>query len=176
MINFTAITAPALATLLALAPAAQATNVDSAHMALGRAIASTGINLRINPGTCTQRSADGWYWAARNELVVCQDNYTTANVEVPWTSNDLDTLRHEAHHLVQDCIDGSRQGGLNTVYVDSPRFVVGTLDQGKIKSIIKSYAENGATIETVRTELEAFAVAHLDDPAEIAADIQNYCL
>ena len=173
--NFTTLTAPALAALLALAPAAQAINVDPGHMALGRAIASTGINLRINPGVCARRSADGWYWAARNELVVCQDNYTTANVEVEWTANDFDTLRHEAHHLIQDCLDGSRQGSIQTVYVDSPRFVVGTLDQGKIKSIIKSYSDNGATLETVRTELEAFAVAQTNDPTEQVRDINRYC-
>ena len=144
-------------------------------MALGRAIASTGTNLRINPGVCARREANGWYWASRKELVVCQDNYTSANVEVPWTANDFDTLRHEAHHLTQDCLDGSRQGSIQPVYVDSPGFVVATLSQRQIGNIIKTYRENGATVETVRTELEAFAVAQTNDPAEQVRDIKNYC-
>ena len=174
MTNFITLTAPALAALLLAGQAAQATNVDPGHMALGQAIAATGTDLKINPASCNENQADGWYWAAKNELVICQDNATTVGVEVPWTSNDFDTLRHEAHHLIQDCQDGRLNGNLQNVYVNSPRFVTSVLDQGKIKGIIGSYLEKGE--DTVRTELEAFAVAQTNDPAEQVADIKGYCL
>ena len=171
MIKFTA---PTLAALLAFAPAAQATNVDSGHMALGRAVAATGIDLKINPAACfTDNEAFGWYWAARNELVICQENATQPNVEVRWTAEDFDTLRHEAHHLTQDCLDGSTDGDIQNIYKDSPAFVSGVLSQGKIKRIISAYIDRGT--DTVRTELEAFAVAALNDPLEQATDIKRYC-
>ena len=169
----TSLTLPLVAVGL-VAAQAHATNVDPGHMALGRAIAATGIDLKINPDICNYQEADGWYWAAKNELVVCQDNATKAGEEVAWTSNDFDTLRHEAHHLIQDCLDGNLQGDIQNVYVDSPRFVTGVLTQNQIRRIASAYEERG--IETIKVELEAFAVAVADDPAEQVRDIQRYCL
>jgi len=168
------IAATSLAIALSLAPAAQASNVDPGHMALGHAIVSTGLNLKINPAPCfTKTSAQGWYWAARNELVICQENATQVDVEVRWTAEDFDTLRHEAHHLIQDCVDGSINGDIQNIYADSPGFVVSVLSQRHIGSIIDSYRDSGEA--TVRTELEAFAVAAVNDTAEQVRDIKNYC-
>ena len=168
------LTATALA-FIALTSPAHATNVDPGHMALGRAVASTGIDLVINPSTCSERDADGWYSAREGELAICQDNASQAGVEVPWTANDFDTLRHEAHHLIQDCIDGRLDGDLHNAYVDSPAFVTSVLPQRRIKGVIRSYLERGATEAVVRSELEAFAVAQVNDPSEQVADIQRYC-
>ena len=167
-------TATALAAVLALAPAAQALNVDSGHITLGRAVVATGIDLKINPTECfTDNDSFGWYWAARNELVICQENATQPNVEVRWTAEDFDTLRHEAHHLTQDCLDGTTDGDIQNIYKDSPAFVTSVLSRGKIKRIIDAYIDRG--VDTVRTELEAFAVAQQNNPLEQAADIKSYC-
>ena len=165
MNKFITLTAPALAASLAIASASKAVNVDQGHYELGLAVVSTGIELKINPEACFVKDASfGWYWAARNELVVCQQNATQPGVEVRWTAEDFDTLRHEAHHLTQDCLDGSTDGDIQNIYKDSPAFVTGVLSQRKIKTIIKAYIDRGA--DTVRTELEAFAVASLNDPLE----------
>ncbi len=94
--------------LVATSRGAEAQNVDPGHMALGQAIVSTGVQLKINPKECFagDNTAMGWYWAAKNEMVVCQENATRANTEVNWTAEDFDTLRHEAVHLVQDASVG----------------------------------------------------------------------
>ena len=42
-----------------------------------------------------------------NSIMICQDDrIETSDQEVEWTENDYDTLRHEAHHVVQDCMKG----------------------------------------------------------------------
>ena len=66
----------------------------------------------INPDRCDTEKAYGWYWAAANELVVCQENKIKgSNAQVEWTEEDYDTLRHEAHHLVQDCMARDNRDG-----------------------------------------------------------------
>ena len=156
----------------AFAPASLAASDYPAHVELGRVIRSSGINVKINPSACNG-SSFGWYWAQKNELVVCQENGRAGGPEVRWTEEDLDTLRHEAQHLIQDCYDGSRQGALHTIYRDVPALVKGTLSRSGIERIINSYASEGEKV--VVLELEAFSVAALNDPAEQARDIQNYC-
>jgi len=156
----------------AFAPASIAASDYNAHVTLGRVIRSTGINVRINPYNCDD-SVYGWYSARRNELVVCQQNGIAGGPEVNWTEEDLDTLRHEAQHLIQDCFDGSRQGRLQTIYRDVPAFVKNTLSYKHIQGIIKAYASQGD--EVVVLELEAFSVARLNDPNEQSRDIQKYC-
>lgn len=156
----------------AFAPATHAASNYSAHVGLGRVIRSAGVNVRINPSTCNG-SSFGWYWARKNELVVCQENGHAGGPEVVWTEEDLDTLRHEAQHLIQDCYDGSRQGALHTIYRDVPALVNGTLNRSTIERVINSYASKGEKV--VVLELEAFSVAALNDPSEQARDIQKYC-
>ena len=176
MKNFKALTLAALAAATAFIPTtAQARNVDDAHMELARAIVSTGVQLKINPVECKTKNAMGWYWAARNEMVVCQEN-ARGTQETYWTAEDLDTQRHEAQHLIQDCMNGSLDGQLGSVYQDPISLAKNTLSQRHIEGIIKSYTENGASEHIVIMELEAFSVAALNDPSEQASDIGKYCL
>jgi hypothetical protein len=131
--------------------------------------------LKINPSSCWAKNAFGWYWAARNEMVICQENKRTSGVEARWTEEDLDTLRHEAQHMVQDCMDGSRNGRLGSVYNDPIALAKGTLSQVHIKKIVESYTNDGASEHVVIMELEAFSVAAMNDPAEQVRDIQKFC-
>ena len=175
MKNFKALTLAALAAATAFIPTtAQARNVDNAHMELARAIVSTGVQLKINPVECKTKNAMGWYWAARNEMVICQEN-ARGSQEVNWTAEDFDTLRHEAQHLIQDCMDGSRNGRLGSVYKNPIALAKNTLSQRHIEAIIESYTESGASEHIVIMELEAFSVAALNDPAEQAGDITKFC-
>ena len=167
---------PLIASLAAtlIASPALATNVDAGHYALTQAIVATGVDLKINAPNCfTDTDAFGWYWAVRSELVICQENATQVGVEVHWTAEDFDTLRHEAHHLAQDCVDGLTDGDIQNIYKDSPAFVTSVLSQRLIGSVIDGYIDKGEA--TVRTELEAFAVAAVNDTAEQVRDIKNYC-
>ena len=176
MKNFKALTLAALTAAATFAvPAAQAKNVDAAHIGLGRAVAATGVNLKINPIECNFKDAMGWYWAAKNEMVICQENAKGGQAETYWTSEDLDTLRHEAQHLIQDCMNGRLDGTLGSVYKDPIALAKATLSERAINSIIDAYAEGGASDHIIIMELEAFSVAALNDPADQTADIAKFC-
>lgn len=145
------------------------------HVALVRAALQTGIEMKINPKECDRESALGWYWAAQNELVVCQQNKRIGSTaEVSWTEEDYDTLRHEVHHLVQDCMSrGRRDGTLGAVYQDPigvAKEVLGTHDMNRIA---EAYSDRDN--HTIVMEFEAFSVAAMNDPLEQVGDIRNYC-
>ncbi len=148
----------------------------SAHITLGQTIRSTGIEFKLNPRECEAKNAMGWYWAAKNEMVICQENHVPAHgfgTEVFWTAEDLDTLRHEAQHLIQDCIDGSRQGRLSAVYKDPIELAQEVLGDRGIRSVLGMYSDASDHIKVM--ELEAFAVARMNKPLAQSGDIKHYC-
>ena len=173
--TLSALTGAALAVAMAATQPAQALNVNTAHRALARAVRATGIEVKINPQRCSDVESMGWYWASRKELVICQENATTTNVETAWTAEDLDTLRHEAHHLIQDCLDGRIDGKIKNVYRNPDALVQDVLTAPHIHRITAAYTGQGRA-SAVPTELEAFSVAALNDPGEQVRDIHRYCL
>jgi hypothetical protein len=92
---------------------------------------------------------------------------------VRWTAEDYDTVRHEAHHVAQDCRDSSLDGNLEAVYKDPIALAVRMLSTRKADSVIETYRDRGSHI--VLMELEAFSVADMNDPLEQVEDIQRYC-
>ena len=162
-----------LAILTFLAPAGIAGTIDD-HNQLLRAVDSTGVTVKINPKRCDEQPVFGWYWASQSELVICQENKVKGSSrQVEWTAEDLDTVRHEAHHLAQDCRDGKLQGDLDSVYQKPIQFALKVMGKEKGQSIVNSYRSRGEHI--VVMELEAFAVAALNDPLEQVGDINTYC-
>ena len=166
--------AGAVAPAMANAPIAELREVRN-HVQLAEAIKSTGVNFYINPAECNERPVYGWYWAAKNELVVCQElrDRTQAGVQTDWTTEDLDTLRHEAHHLVQDCRDSALNGRLNAVYRDPIELAKTWLGDRGIENVLRAYSDASDHIKVM--ELEAFSVASMNDPAEQVRDIKNFC-
>ena len=155
------------------APAAQARNVDQAHIGLAQAIVATGIELKINPVDCNFKPALGWYWAARQEMVICQENAKGGQAETYWTAEDLDTLRHEAQHLIQDCMDGQLDGSLGAVYQEPIALGKKIIGEDGIQYVINAYSEASDHIKVM--EIEAFSVAAMNDPAEQTRDIAKFC-
>ena len=149
--------------------------VDAAHKALINAVTSTGVQFKVNPRECFNRPLFGWYWSRKNELVVCQERKQSAGVEVEWSEEDLDTLRHETQHLTQDCMDGRQNGTLGSVYKDPVALAKETLSQKQRSWIVKSYRDDGASEHIIKMELEAFSVAAMNDPAEQVRDVETYC-
>ena len=143
------------------------------HTQLARAVASTGVKLLINVPACQTEGSYGWYAPRKSQLVICQENATDEKM-VTWTAEDLDTLRHEAHHLVQDCIDNVLDGRLEAVYVEPAKLIGHVLNEEQIAEILEWYED--ATDNRKLMELEAFSVAIINDPLEQVADIQRYCL
>ena len=148
----------------------------NAHVELAKTIEEAGIDFQLNPPECNRESNTyGWYYAAGKQLVVCQVNVKHHDWnEVPWTAEDLDTLRHEAHHLVQDCMDGELQGRLNTVYEDWDDLAKQELGYVTIGHILETYSDLPQLRQVM--EIEAFAVAEMNDPVEQVSDIRRYCL
>ena len=174
MTNFKALALTALtAAATFAAPGAKALNVDNGHIKLAEAIVSTGIELKINPVECNFKSALGWYWAARNEMVVCQENAKGGAPETYWTAEDFDTLRHEAQHLIQDCMDGSLNGSLGSVYKEPIELGKQILGTEGMERIVAAYSDASDHIKVM--EIEAFSVAAMNVPAEQADDIANFC-
>ena len=93
--------------------------------------------------------------------------------EVVWTEEDLDTLRHEAQHLVQDCMDRSLDGDLDSVYQDPIRLGKEVIGERGMVAIAKAYADQGDHI--IVMEIEAFSVAAINNPAEQGEDIGRFC-
>ena len=163
----------AVASLTVSAPAVAQSNIDH-HIRLVKAVKETGVRFYINPPACDEKRVYGWYSAANNELVVCQENrirYSSRPVD--WTEEDLDTLRHEAHHVVQDCMDGTLQGNLGIVYKDPLELGVDVLGRDGVVKVVEMY--EAAPDKTKVLEVEAFAVAAMNDPLEQVSDVYRYC-
>ena len=167
----------ALAATTAFAPvAAQARGTFQDHINLAEAVKANGVALYINPPACFAENAPmGWYSGKGRVLVVCQDNAVN-ETQVTWTANDLDTLRHEAQHMIQDCmVGGNHDHALGPVYRRPLDLAAATLTRDQISWIIDTYRGHGASDHVLVLELEAFSVAAQNDPAEQVEDIKRYC-
>ena len=161
-----------------IATPAMANTYDD-HNYLINAVKSTGVYFYINPNECDTVKAAGWFQTFRDgsqAMVICQDNKVTGSTrQVQWTANDLDTIRHEAHHLTQDCINGRRDGDLGAVYKRPIELGYRVLGQAKTNWVAENYAEMGASGHIQVMEIEAFAVAQMNDPIDQANDIRRFC-
>ncbi len=168
-------------TALSLASAALATPTEGtldAHAALLLALKSNGVNVTLNHAECEENGTeyDGFYLPARRLLAVCQDRSYAGGPNVEWTANDLDTLRHEAQHFIQDCMTGTNHdGNLSSVYRDPIAFALDVIGIRRAESISTRYQEVGADPHTIKLELEAFGMAARNVPLEQAGDIETYC-
>lgn len=162
-----------LAILASFVPSAKADTISD-HETLWEAVESTGTVVKINPKNCDTEDGFGWYGPRNFELVICQENRVRGSRNhVPWTDEDLDTLRHEAHHLVQDCMDNRLNGNLHSVYKDPITLAKNTLSRDFAETIIKGYSDRGEHVLIM--ELEAFSVAAINNPLEQVGDIKRYC-
>lgn len=177
-------TLTALATLTAATLGALPARADAGHQALWNAVESVGVEVRVNQiNDCDPnyngigRKVFGWYHGALRTLVVCQEMaHKTGRYgqgQFAWTAEDLDTLRHEAHHMVQDCRDNLLDQELQAVYKDPIGLAVEWLGKEKAVRVVEAYADSTEHIQVM--ELEAFAVAAMNDPAEQVRDIRRYC-
>ena len=151
------------------------------HQELIDALESVGVTVVINdPRACDGDNHHGWYSPSHAVLAVCQDNSSSiSSREVQWTPNDYDTLRHEAHHAVQDCLVGglgdSESGLLFNDFEQLKSFVSSSLSEKEIEDIIGTYRNNGTSDEDILRELEAFAVARVIPAWKTAEAVTTLC-
>ena len=153
------------------------TNSVSDHHILVQALQNAGVTVVLNsPYYCDAETA-GLYHSSARTLVVCQENATRPYADQGWTAYDLDTLRHEGHHVVQDCLAGAVGDSEFDALFDNERdfeeFIRGALTENEIDWIVQSYAAEGD--EVILHELEAFASAKVVSPETIAEAIDNTC-
>ena len=162
----------AMAATLAAIPAASASGqvpqLDAGHQAIVEAAARAGVPVSVNPILCSQHTMDGFYNGHR--IGICTPNEQ-------WSANDLDTLRHEAQYLVQDCLGDGRPNftynGRFTTFYDVPLFARQVLTLRELQMIAFNYHD--ADHQTMLMELEAWAVAKAVAPEAIAEGINNHC-
>ena len=149
-----------------------------AHAALVEAIEAQGVDFIVNHEFCDENpDVMGFYSSHYRVLVVCNDKFERGVNEDPqWTANDLDTLRHEAQHLIQDCmVGGLADSKLYPVYKDPIGLAYGILGADRMQGINTLYRQNGADNETILLEWEAFSVAAMNVPLEQSQDIARFC-
>jgi hypothetical protein len=161
--KFSHVCIAALFSVLPLLPAKAATEND---IMLANKLKSKGVVVKVNDAECWSEDTKGlagWYASYKKELVICAGDQ--------WDADDSDTLRHEAHHFVQDCFAKDRfDGWLNTVYKEPVHLAFDVLPQKTINMILKGYKE-----DDVFLELEAWSVARMNDYPEQIKDINTYC-
>ena len=170
-------------TLTTLATPVLAQSVMKQHQQLWNAVESTGVNISVNqaeychPKFNGGRKFFGFYHGPARLLVICQEqalrNDTFNQGQLQWSEEDFDTLRHESHHLVQDCRDKELNQELDTVYTKPVELGFEVLGRDGVMGVLQSYSH--ASDEMKVLEIEAFAVAAINDPLEQVADIKTYC-
>lgn len=152
------------------------------HYELFQTLEDVGVTMVINdPMRCGEGSQGLYGWngeAGFAVLIVCQDNGVPGGLEVEWTANDLDTLRHEAHHVVQDCLVGPFGDGRLALLFNSPEKMADFLElsnatEEQVKNILKVYSDQDE--ETQWREVEAMFVARGVDAEAIAEAVRRQC-
>ena len=182
MKRFSIIAAAALTALsglpVAARPQSDAAKVINQHRDLITSLQRSGVRVVINdPKVCGDRRIDGRYVSVYRRLDICQDRAERPFLMVPWTRNDLNTLRHEAHHVVQDCVDRKFDGQLRPIFHghEYNTFVSNGLTKEQIQGITTTYGNRGVPFAQIRTEVEAFAVAETIDADSIARKVDSFC-
>ena len=135
--------------------------IDSNHDELKKVLNDVGVEVFLNDTDLCDGSQSGMYSPEYNAIVICQDDrIETSDQEVEWTENDYDTLRHESHHVVQDCIEGIDNEKMSLFFSDRVEyleFILVSLTKSQIFYITESY--RSFDNDTVLNELEAFGTA-----------------
>ena len=148
-------------------------------MSLWSTLGKLGVTTYINNPDMCDGDNDGSYYPHSADFVVCQDE-AKGTAETKWTANDLDTLRHEAFHVLQDCMDGFEDNSTLAPYTGSPKALANMLAGSsytlpQIKAIANSYEEQGASKHVVVLELEAFAAADSLTAKQIESKLIQQC-
>ena len=170
-------------TLTTLATPVLAQSDLSQHQQLSNAVESTGVSISLNKAEYCYSKFNGgkkffgFYYGPTRLLVICQEQALRTDTynqgQLQWSEEDFDTLRHEAHHLVQDCRDKELNQELDTVYTKPVNLAMSVLGRDGVMGVLQTYSD--ASEEMKVLELEAFSVARMNQPLEQVNDIKTYC-
>ena len=169
---------------IAIAGPALAAPPPADHQQFLNTMASDGINVLINepPQVCyNDKDMSGMYTVINNEryLVVCQDNRKN-NKMVAWTENDLDTIRHEGFHIIQDCMAGANNDMVFDTVFTNLDDVIDALGVSKAMEVTKIYLEaysgRSDISNAINYEIEAVYAARDYSAAELNSMYTEYCM
>ena len=170
--------AAVVAATLVSAPAIAGNTIED-HKSLWVAVESTGTRMMLNHPEMCGNGIHGFYSSVQQVMMICQDRSRKSFDHVEWTENDLDTLRHEAHHLLQDCKDG-RVGDGRLVPALSSEYLAELAEESgmtvaDVRHIQETYGAKGASNEVIRNEVEAFIVANAIPASTLAETLVKHC-
>jgi len=170
----------ALLAALFIAAPVTAAPLPEDHSRLVQTMANNGMVIGVNqPSICRYGNVDGAYvgYEGTSYMAICQDNYDLGSDYTPveWTANDLDTIRHETIHAIQDCKVGENSDQVLAPIANDIRNVVRALGPDKANRIYQVYRERGADHETILLEWEAFYAAETLTATQIEQLYIRYC-
>ena len=143
------------------------------------AIKSVGVTPLTNDPEYCSEATDGMYITGRQMIVICQDLAKVYDgQQVDWTPNDIDTLKHEAHHIIQDCASTPLGDGVLTPMFEGAEFhefVRNAFTPEQLTKIQTMYQALGADNNVIVMEMEAFAAARTVSSAVIADKLIESC-
>ena len=178
---------------LGLLSASPAMALDAGHQQIIDTLEAKGVYVEINPPqVCDKVKTDTSYhgvyiYSDRHStplMGICQDFGGQGEEVELWTDNDLDTLRHESVHYIQDCISGTVDGELDPLY-DGPgglspidysiKDVIGEIGEAQATNIITRYESMDASQDVIVLEIEAFFLASTQSASDIANVMNGAC-
>ena len=140
-------------------------HADPGHQALIDALIQAGIQVSFDHRICKTDKVYGFYHNPSKSLVVCNEGSEILD------ENDLDTLRHEAVHAIQDCANGAIGDGIMGRALQ-PGVSRQMLEQAgiDIKQIERAYVSRGVKGDNLEFEYEAFGAA-ATVPASTLAEV-----
>ena len=156
-----------------------ASTMDADHFSLLQAVEETGVPVMINPIDCYEGEMAGVYgfYSYNEALVICQENGGHGQL-VRMSAEDLNTIRHEVVHLIQDLATGTLEDyELTTVYKMNSAF------EGWYRSnvpahrqeVVEGYAQGEDACEFTRNiEAEAETVAYTQTAAQVEGMLRQF--
>lgn len=170
--------AVATAVMIVSTPVYAGNSVED-HRELMTAVERTGVRVMLNHPEMCGGGIMGFYASLDQVMMICQDGSKKSFDHVAWTTNDFDTLRHEAHHLLQDCKDG-RVGDGRLIPALSAEYLAELAKESgmtvaDVAQIQETYGSKGASDEVIRNEVEAFIVANAIPASTLAETLLTHC-
>jgi hypothetical protein len=169
----------ALATVSLTASSAHAQNSFEDHERLYQTLQEVGVTVAVNSKLHCTGENDGVYYPGIGLLVICQDNMVSHGKQENWTANDLDTLRHEAHHVVQDCAAESLGDGLlSTLFPEDKLIEFLKNSSVSFEGLQELYAmldKQGLSDLVIQQEMEAYVVAEDVPASSIEEKLRQFC-
>ena len=172
-------TVTAIAATLTATPSYASDNSHDAHVKLVKNLTKVGVAVIVNnPIHCPPNSVGGGtYYPGNALLIVCQDDGKGDNQMTYWSANDYDTLRHEAHHAIQDCVVGNLGDNKLGMLFNGKEFLDFTKGLEKtVNSLYQLQREDGLSGKQAMEEVEAYIVAEYIDANTIANKVLEFCL